>query len=157
MQRLYESYKNNEKVALYLVYVREIHPVKEASTEKGEDSESAKGNRHSVPQITQHKTVEDRITAASKCLDGLDLTIPTLIDGMDDSALKAFHVRAAATVVVDVEGNVAFFSTGPTGTQPKQADEVIRKLLGLEKADSESQKSPQTEKTRSKTKSEKED
>lgn len=124
--------------------------------EEGEDSQAAKGKRRSVPQITQHKTMEDRIAAASKCLKGLELTIPTLIDRMDNSALKSFHVWAAATVVVDLDGKVAFYSTGPKGTQPKQADKVIRELLGLEKADSESQESPQTKKTLSSTKSEKE-
>jgi len=146
VQRLYESYKDNEKIAIYLVYVREIHPTEQSGTEKTENGDSADTERSSAPQIVQHATIEERITAASKCIEGLELTIPTLIDRMDNAALKAFHVWAAATVVIDVDGKVAFYSTGPRGTQPKKADKVIRKLLGVEENEPESPEAAKTTK-----------
>jgi hypothetical protein len=39
--------------------------------------------------IPQAVTFQERVLAAERCADALDLTIPTLLDGMDDAALKA--------------------------------------------------------------------
>jgi len=118
------AYKGNEKVAFYLVYVREIHPVKEPKVAPGE---TPKG-----PQdIAQAKNLEERILAASACMKGLKLTLPVVIDTMDGVAEKAYRGVPACTVVIDLQGNVVFHSTGPSGSQPKEAERVLRKL-GLE-------------------------
>ena len=55
------------------------------------------------PDIAQHKTLEDRIAAASQCLEGLKLTLPTLIDSMDNAAHTAYGVRAAAMAIIDLD------------------------------------------------------
>jgi hypothetical protein len=73
---LYVAYKDNSKVAIYLIYVREIHPVKEPE-------EPRAGKPKGPNDITQHKTLDDRIMAASACREGLNLSLPILIDSMD--------------------------------------------------------------------------
>ena len=62
-------------------------------------------------------------------MEGLKLTLPILIDGMDGVAEKAYKGKPAATAVVDKHGKIAFYSHGPRGAQPKQADAVLKKLL----------------------------
>lgn len=120
---MYKAYKDNEKVAFYLVYVREIHPVAQ--------SKLAPGDKPKGPQdVAQAKTIEDRILAASACMEGLKLTLPVLIDTMDGVAEKAYRGVPACTAVIDLEGKVVFHSTGPGGAQPKEAEKALKKLLG---------------------------
>ena len=111
-----------------MVYISEAHPVRE--------SENAKKPK-SPKDITQARSAKERIIAADSCMKGLKFTMPILIDlppeGKKDSMVgvveKAYHGRPAATVLVDLDGKVAFYSQGPHGVQPKKADEVIKKLL----------------------------
>lgn len=119
---MYASYKDNEDVAFYFVYLAEIHPAEQG---------------RSGPEIEQHETFEERVTAASDCLDGLEMTIPTLIDTMEAEAQKLYQVHAAGTVVIDVDGDLAFHSSGPNGCKPDEADRVIRDLLGLDEPETE--------------------
>lgn len=116
------SYKNNPKVAMFLVYVREIHPARETG-------EGPPKNPQGPGDIVQHKTMDDRIVAASACAKGLNLTLPVLIDSMDGVAEKAYRGVPAATAIVDLDGNLVFHSEGPNGVQPKEAEKVLRRLL----------------------------
>lgn len=111
-------------MAFYFVYLKEIHPAEQG---------------RSGPVIEQHETFEERVSAASDCLDGLEMTIPTLIDNMEGEAQIAFHVHAAATVVIDQDGVLAYHATGPNGCKPDEADRVIRELLGLPAAEVEAE------------------
>jgi hypothetical protein len=120
---LYVAYRDNPKVAVYLIYVREIHPVKEPQ-------EPRAGKPKGPSDITQHKTLDDRIMAASACREGLNLSLPILIDRMDGVVEKAYDGVPAATAIVDLNGNLVFHSHGPNGVQPRKAEKVIRELLG---------------------------
>lgn len=120
------SYKDNPNVAMFLVYVREAHPVKEADAPKESDAGKPKGPGN----ITQHKTIDDRIVAASACMEGLKLTLPVLIDTMDGVVEKAYKGVPAAMVIVDLEGNVVSYAHGPTAVQPAEAEKVLKRLLG---------------------------
>ena len=122
MEALYKAYKDNKQVAIYLVYIREAHPAEEWKTG---GRRRFKGN----PDISQHKSLQDRILAASKCMEGLKLTLPILVDGMDGAAEKAYRGRPAATAIVDLGGKLAFYSRGPWGAKPDEADKVLKSLL----------------------------
>jgi hypothetical protein len=123
------AYKDNPNVAIYLIYVREIHPVKEPE-------EPRAGKPIGPSDITQHKNLDDRIMAASACREGLKLSLPILIDSMDGVVEKAYAGVPAATAIIDLNGNLIFHSHGPTGVQPKRAEKVIRELLGEKEQDS---------------------
>jgi hypothetical protein len=125
VQALYEAYKDNDKVEIFLVYVREAHPVRRArpTTAPGE-------RRLKRPtEITRHKNIDDRILAAASCMEGLGLSLPALIDGMDGPTEKAYGGYPAGTAVVDLNGRVVFYSRGPRGCQPKKAEKALRGLL----------------------------
>lgn len=112
MEALYREYRDNDNVAVFLVYINEAHPVRQGAG------------------IAVHRDIDDRVAAAVQCTDGLGLTIPILIDSMDRQAEAAYGARPAATVVVDLDGNIAFYSRGPWGAQPRRAHEAIERLLG---------------------------
>ena len=38
--------------------------------------------------VAAHGNIQDRVNAAAKCLSGLKLTVPFLLDGMDYKAQK---------------------------------------------------------------------
>ena len=120
---MYVAYKDNPQVAMFLIYVREAHPVKEPK-------EPAEGRPKGPSDISQHKSMDDRVLAASACREGLKLTLPVLIDTMDGVIERSYRGVPAATAIVDLEGKLAFHSRGPHGVQPKKAEEVLGRLLG---------------------------
>jgi hypothetical protein len=119
---LYVSYKDHPKVAMYMVYVREAHPV-------SEPKDVPEGGALGPANIGQHKDLSDRVLAASACRQGLRLSLPMLIDTMDGVVEKAYRCVPAATAIVDLDGNLVFYARGPNGVQPKKADAVLKKLL----------------------------
>lgn len=134
VQALYEAYKDNDKVKIFLVYVNEAHPAK---------TTDAKGKGPS--SVGRHKRIGEKVLAASKCMEGLKLTLPVLIDGMDGAAEKAYRGRPAATVVVDLAGKVVFHSTGPRGAQPAEAKKHISKLIAKGGFPKKTEKKPTTQ------------
>lgn len=113
MEQLYRAYKDNKKVAIYFIYVDEAHPARRAG-----------GNG-----IADHKTLDDRIKAALKCVKGLKLTVPVLVDALDKKTQNEYGVWQACTTVIDPQGKVAFYAHGSRGTRPKEAKQTIDKLL----------------------------
>lgn len=117
MEALYKEYKDNKKVAFFLVYVREAHPVRNAADTSDHRS------------ITRHATMDSKVLAASKCLQGLKLTLPCLVDTMDGKAERAYQGKPAATAVVDINGKLLFHSRGPRGAKPAEVRKLLEKLL----------------------------
>ena len=75
--------------------------------------------------------MEERSLAASKCLQGLKLSLPLLLDTMDGSYEQAYGGWPAGTVVVDIDGKLAYWSPGSArGCLPHDAEMVLEKLLG---------------------------
>ena len=120
METLYKAYKG--KAQFFLVYTREIHP---------------SANKTSPPRrpggptgITQHTSIKERMIAADKCMKGLKLTLPFLLDTMDNAFLKAYGGIPAGTAVIDINGKIAYWNPGaPTGCKPKNAEETLKKIL----------------------------
>ena len=137
MEALYKAYKDNEKVAMYLIYVNEAHPARTTNA-KGEGPSS----------VGRHRSIDEKVLAASKCMEGLKMTLPVLIDGMDGVVEKAYRGRPAATAVIDLDGKVVFHSTGPRGAQPPEADKHLKKLIakgGFPKPKKKVEKKPTTQ------------
>jgi hypothetical protein len=127
VEALYREYKNNDKVAILLVYIREAHPARESTRPVSGDAAST-----SYKDIAQPKNLDERVIAADKCMRGLKFTLPILIDNMQGVVQKAYSGLPAATAVVDMKGKIAFYSRGPNGAQPQKAKAVIDRLLKAE-------------------------
>jgi len=105
-----------------VVYIREVHPV---------GPRQSKGNRKRKVQITQPKTFEERVAVARTCMRELKLSIPAVVDGMDDKVSKEYAGFPDRLYIVDKEGKVAFKGErGPRGFKPLQMEKPLKELLG---------------------------
>ena len=71
-----------------------------------------------------------RREVASACVKGLRLTIPTLIDSMDNVANKAYAGWPDRLYVVGKDGKLAYVGgPGPRGFRPAEMEQALAKLL----------------------------
>ena len=107
MEQMYQDYK--DIVEFRLIYIREAHaadgnwPVPYAK-EKG---------------INEHTSYEDRCKTAEMLIKDESLTIPTLIDGMDNAANEAYRAHPDRVFLVRSDGRLAVAAKrGPFGFVP---------------------------------------
>ncbi len=77
--------------------------------------------------MAQPTSLEARCEVASSCVARLDLTIPTVVDGLDDRVSRLYGAWPERLYVVDAQGEVSYKGAmGPFGFEP---DEVREHLL----------------------------
>jgi hypothetical protein len=80
--------------------------------------------------VANHVTIEDRFAAARAGVERLGLTMPVLVDRMDDAAGNAFAAWPERIYVVDTAGRVAYAGgPGPFEFDPDAAAEALAELL----------------------------
>jgi hypothetical protein len=117
IENLYASYK--DKANIYVIYIREAHPT---------DGWVVKNNKF---KITDPKTLDERQKAARDFAESLKLTLPILVDTLDDRANTLYGGWPDRVYVIDAEGKVALKGgMGPGGFIPsvKSAFGVLEKL-----------------------------
>ena len=109
--------KNKAKADFYLIYTKEAH--------------ASDGRRPSTSVIIKtHTTLEERSKAASSCLAGLKITIPTLVDDMKDSVAKAYASHPDRLFIIGADGKIAYRGDrGPRGFDPKEMREAFNKIV----------------------------
>jgi len=107
MERMYRQYKDIAQ--FYIVYIKEAHaadsswPVPYAK-EKG---------------IRQHKTLRQRCEVADRLVKEKKLTIPFLVDDMEDHASQAYQAWPDRIYVIRTDGRLAVVGKpGPWGFVP---------------------------------------
>ncbi len=107
MERLYQEYK--DIADFRLVYIKEAH---------------AADSSWPVPYakdmgITNHTNMAERCEVAQKLLSDKKLTIPTIVDGLDDRVNKAYHAWPDRIFLVRKDGRLAVAAErGPFGFAP---------------------------------------
>jgi len=82
-------------------------------------------------KINQPKTYEERVKVAGECMKDLKLTIPCLVDDIQNTAQKGYAGWPDRFYVIDKEGRVAYRGgPGPSGFRPAEAEDALRKLTG---------------------------
>ena len=80
--------------------------------------------------LEQHVTREDRVAAAREGVERLGLTLPVLVDGMDDAVSEAFAAWPERLYVVDRRGRLAYVGgPGPFEFDPDAAEAALVELL----------------------------
>ncbi len=103
------------------VYVAEAHAT---------DGWQMESNLEEDVLVANHVTIEDRFTAAREGVERLGLTLPVLVDQMDDAVSNAFAAWPERIYVVDVDGRIADVGgPGPFEFDPDAAAAVIDGLL----------------------------
>ncbi|GAB4149052.1 MAG: hypothetical protein Fur0037_17390 [Planctomycetota bacterium] len=74
--------------------------------------------------------VEERAKVAHQCVDDLDLPIPALIDGLDDSVNRAYGGWPDRLYLVGKDGRIAYAGgRGPFGFRPGELEDAIEEEL----------------------------
>ena len=80
--------------------------------------------------LAQHVTLEDRVAAARAGVARLGLTMPVLVDGMDDAVSNAFAAWPERLCVADRGGRLAYIGgPGPFEFDPDAAAAALAELL----------------------------
>ena len=81
--------------------------------------------------FAQPTSADEREHVAEACVLHLDLSIPTLVDDMENSVDDAYAAWPERLFVVDVDGRIAYASgQGPFGFKPKHVRRWLRRNIG---------------------------
>ncbi|MCA9246633.1 MAG: hypothetical protein KDA42_05940 [Planctomycetales bacterium] len=119
MEDLYD--KNGDDVYFLLVYIREAHPV---------GDRLAQVNRLAGIEIEQPTTHAERRHIAESMCQKLDISLPTVIDNLDDAVNQAYNAFPDRIYLVSQGGTIAYQGgPGPFGFSPDELREAIEKEL----------------------------
>lgn len=119
LEKLYLRYKG--RADFYFVYVREAHPTDGWHMEVNE----AKGICYAQP-----KTEDERMRVAQACQKHLDMTVPMLVDTIDDATGSAYSGMPNRLYLIDRQGKIAFKNArGPFGFAPRELEQSLVLLL----------------------------
>ena len=117
---MYEKYK--DRVAFLFVYIREAHP---------DDEWQVGDNCRDSVVFAQPTTLANRKEVAKRCSTALKLTMPCLVDEMDNRVDEAYAAWPERLFVVDADGRIAYAGgQGPFGFEPKHIRKWLRKNVG---------------------------
>ncbi len=110
-------YQDRKAVAdFYVVYIREAHaadsprPIKNAPKEPRNDIE--------------------RKVLADTCIREAKLTIPFIVDDMENTACKAYAAWPDRLFIVGTDGKIAYAGArGPGGFRPKECDKRLLEMV----------------------------
>jgi hypothetical protein len=113
--------RHKGQVDFYAVYIREAHP---------SDGWSLSSNDRLGIKIEQPKTIETRNLVASQCCKSLGMTMPLLVDAMDDRVNRAYSGFPDRLYLIDRDGKVAYKGgRGPFGYKPRDLEQTLVMLL----------------------------
>ena len=106
-----------DKVHFYVVYVRERHPLEDYARE--------------FKHVAQHKTLAERRQVAREFAEKVELSIPLLVDAMDNRVNKAYRGEPDRLYVIAPDGTVEYQGDyGPFGFKPDDVREVLEDEYG---------------------------
>jgi Iodothyronine deiodinase len=80
--------------------------------------------------LANHVTIDDRFAAARAGMERLGLTMPVLVDAIDDAVSDAFAAWPERIYVVDADARIAYTGgPGPFEFDPDAAAAVLDELL----------------------------
>jgi Iodothyronine deiodinase len=120
VRRLYDETSAN--VRFLLVYVREAH----AADEWVMPDNAARGL-----VLVQPTTIRERESAARECLGDFMLSMPTVVDGIDDAVCRTYGGWPDRLYVIAPDGRIAYQGgVGPFGFKPAEVREFLRTEYG---------------------------
>ena len=118
MEQLYRRVRDRAEVVF--VYIAEAHAV---------DEWQLPANLEDDVLVAQHTILEERFAAARASVERLGLTMPVLVDGMDDAVSEAFAAWPERLYVAERGGRLAYVGgPGPFEFDPDAEGISIRGL-----------------------------
>ena len=113
--------KYGDDVQFYIVYTREAHPA---------DGRQVRANIRQEISVIQPTTFGERADVANQMCHKLDISIPTLIDGLDNAVGTAYSSSPDRLYLVGRSGKIAYKGDrGPSGFRPAELETAIKEEL----------------------------
>jgi len=117
---MYQQYR--DRAAFLFIYIQEAHP---------EDGWQMESNLEDDVIFNRARSLEERREVAGACCQRLDLSMPVVVDRLDNPVDDLYCGWPERLVVVDRDGRVAYISgPGPWGFKPQEAEKALRKCVG---------------------------
>jgi hypothetical protein len=108
------------------IYVREAHPT---------DGWRSAGNDRAGISFAQPTTILERTGVAKKCCAALKMSMPLLVDDLDDRVGHAYSGMPDRMYVISRDGRVVYKGgRGPFGFHPREMEQALVLLLLDEQA-----------------------
>ncbi|MBI1853240.1 MAG: hypothetical protein HYR85_23120 [Planctomycetes bacterium] len=106
--------ENRDRAEFFLVYIREAHPT---------DGWTLDGN----VKLADPKTSAERHDAAGTCTKSLDLSMPVVVDDMEDTVNRAYAAWPERLYVIGKDGKIAYAGgMGPFKFDPAECAKFLR-------------------------------
>jgi hypothetical protein len=103
------------------VYIQEAHPA---------DGWQADSNRAEGVIFNQARTWDERQSVAQACCSRLSLSIPCVVDTIDNRVDNQYAGWPERMFVVDRQGRIAYAGEqGPWGFKPEETERALRRAL----------------------------
>ena len=122
MAAVFETFR--EQASTYFVYIAEAHAVDQWQTDSNEEA----GIR-----VLQHTALEDRVAEALAGARRLGLSMPVLVDGMENAVSEAFAAWPERIYVIGADGRIAFKGgPGPWEFDPEAAGRALGEIVRMD-------------------------
>jgi len=124
IEKLRDEY--GDRAEFVFVYIKEAHPDDEWQMQSNRDSQVVHG---------QPKTFEARMDLAKVFVDRMNVKTPTLVDGIQNTALACYAAWPERIYVVDTVGRILLKGgMGPFKFDPTELQDFLRAKLGEPRA-----------------------
>ncbi len=111
-------------MAFFVIYIREAHPT---------DGWQVESNERAGVLYKQPTTLAERTEVANACALRLDLSIPTLIDDLDNSTDVKYYALPDRLYLVGRDRRIAYRGApGPFGFVATELEQAIERYLAEE-------------------------
>ena len=118
MELLYSRYQ--DRVEFFVVYIQEAHPT---------DGWQVESNISDEVLYRQHQSFEERDEAAQSCAIGLRISMPTLVEEMDNAIDEAYGAAPERLYLIGQDGRVAYRGgAGPHFFDLDELDEALQRM-----------------------------
>ncbi len=118
MEQLHSQYE--DRVEFFVVYVQEAHPA---------DGWQVESNITENVLFRQHRNYEEREAAAQSCTLGLHISVPTLVEEMDNTIDEAYGAAPERLYLIGKDGRVVYHGgAGPHFFDLDELDEALQSL-----------------------------
>jgi hypothetical protein len=109
LHRLYDRY--GDRVAFFIIYIKEAHP---------EDGWVVTHNRDEGIAVRDPSVAAERAEVAQECVVRSAISIPVLLDSMDNTVASAYGGWPDRLYLIGRDGKIAFQGEmGPSGFEPE--------------------------------------
>ena len=110
-----------DRVSFLVVYIREAHP---------EEGWILPENRRSGIAVHEPSTDEERRAVAATCASKLELTMPAVIDGIDNAVASVYGGWPDRLYLIGTDGLIAYQGgEGPFGFKPGELADAIARAV----------------------------